>query len=67
MLKHVDAFIFLPRDPVPLETLIAFASWEHLNIHQKPSGLLNFNNFYDGLIAFINHGIKNHFISVSAK
>ena len=30
-------------------------------------GLLNVNNFYDGFIAFINHAIKNHFISVSVK
>ncbi|KAK9183238.1 hypothetical protein WN944_026388 [Citrus x changshan-huyou] len=35
MLKHADAFIFLPGDLVTLEALITFASWAHLNIHKK--------------------------------
>ncbi|KAH9781454.1 cytokinin riboside 5'-monophosphate phosphoribohydrolase [Citrus sinensis] len=36
MLNHADAFIFLPGDLATLEVLITFASWAHLNIHQKP-------------------------------
>ncbi|KAK9214515.1 hypothetical protein WN944_006508 [Citrus x changshan-huyou] len=35
MLKHVDAFIFLPGDLATLEALITFASRAHLNIHKK--------------------------------
>ena len=67
MLKHAKAFIFLLRDLTTLEALITFASWTHLNIHHKLISLLNANNFYDGLIAFINHVIKNHFISYTVK
>ena len=48
MLNHADAFIFLPWDLATLETLITLPSWPHLHIHQKPIGLLNVNNFYDG-------------------
>ncbi|KAK9189360.1 hypothetical protein WN943_017956 [Citrus x changshan-huyou] len=55
MLNHADAFIFLPGDLATLEALITLASWAHLHIHQKPIGLLNVNNFYDGFIAFLNH------------
>ncbi|KAK9195570.1 hypothetical protein WN943_003693 [Citrus x changshan-huyou] len=33
MLKHADAFIFLPGNLTTLEALIIFASWSHLNIH----------------------------------
>ena len=29
--------------------------------------MLNVNNFYDGLITFLNHAIKNYFIPPSAK
>ncbi|KAK9185181.1 hypothetical protein WN943_025535 [Citrus x changshan-huyou] len=58
MLNHADAFIFLPGDLATLEALITFASWAHLNIHKKLIGLLNVNNFYDGLITFLNHAIK---------
>ena len=50
-----------------LKALIIFASWAHLNIHKKPIGLLNVSNFYDDLLTFINHAIKNHFILISAK
>ena len=60
-------FIFLPGDLATLETLITLASWAHLHIHQKPIGLLNVNNFYDGFIAFLNHAIKNYFIHSHAK
>ncbi|KAK9222210.1 hypothetical protein WN944_010642 [Citrus x changshan-huyou] len=67
MLNHADAFIFLPGDLATLEALITLASWAHLHIHQKPIGLLNVNNFYDGFIAFLNHPIKNYFILFAAK
>ncbi|KAK9222039.1 hypothetical protein WN944_010470 [Citrus x changshan-huyou] len=67
MLNHADAFIFLPGDLATLEALITLASWAHLNIHQKPIGLLNVNNFYDGFIAFLNHAIKNYFIPSTGK
>ena len=58
---------FLLGNLATLETLITFISWTHLNIHKKSIGLLNINNFYDGLLTFINHAIKNHFILISAK
>ncbi|KAH9705550.1 hypothetical protein KPL70_011918 [Citrus sinensis] len=54
-------------DLATLETLITLASWAHLHIHQKPIGLLNVNNFYDGFIAFLNHAIKNYFIPANVK
>ena len=38
-----------------------------MNIHKKPIGLLNVNNFDDGLITFLNYAIKNYFIPPSAK
>ena len=67
MMNHADAFIFLLGDLATFEALITFASWAHLNIYKKPIGLLNVNNFYDGLLTFINHAIKNHFVPHSVK
>ena len=63
MLNHADSFIFLVGDLATIEVLITFVSWAHLNIHKKLIGLLNVDNFYDGLIAFFNHTIKSHFNS----
>ncbi|KAK9187834.1 hypothetical protein WN944_019233 [Citrus x changshan-huyou] len=57
----------LGRDLATLEALMTLASWAHLHIHQKPIGLLNVNNFYDGFIAFLNHAIKNYFIPSNVK
>ncbi|KAK9214457.1 hypothetical protein WN944_006449 [Citrus x changshan-huyou] len=59
--------LVVSRDLATFEALITFASWAHLNIHQKPIGLLNVTNFYDGLLTFINHAIKNHFVPHSLK
>ncbi|KAK9177955.1 hypothetical protein WN943_027145 [Citrus x changshan-huyou] len=67
ILNHVDTFIFIPGDLSTLEALITLTSWVYLNIHQKPIGLSNVNNFYDGFIAFLNHAIKNYFIPSTAK
>ena len=67
MLNDVDAFIFLPGDLATLEVLNSFTCWLHLDIHKKLIDLLNINNFYNGLITFLNHAIKNHFISFSTK
>ena len=46
ILNHTNAFIFLPGNLVTLKALITFASFTYLNIHRKPIGLLNVNNFY---------------------
>ena len=67
ILNHADTFIFLTGDLVTFKALITFASWAHLNIHKKLIDLLNVNNFYDGLLTFINHAIKNHFVPHSIK
>ena len=67
MIKHVDAFIFLSGDFATLEALITFASWPYFNIHHKFIGLLNVSNFYNGLITFNNHAIKNQLFHLQWK
>ena len=67
MLNYANVFIFLPENLVTLEALITFASWAHLNIHKKLIDLSNVNNFYDDLLTFINHAIKNQFVSYTVK
>ncbi|KAK9219212.1 hypothetical protein WN943_007853 [Citrus x changshan-huyou] len=67
IMNHADAFIFLSGDLATFEALITFASWAHLNIHKKTHQFVNVNNFYDGLLTFINHAIKNHFVPYPVK
>ncbi|XVF34645.1 hypothetical protein REPUB_Repub18cG0076700 [Reevesia pubescens] len=63
MIANVDAFIALPGGFGTLEEIFQIASWSQLNIHQKPIGILNVNGFYDSLFSFLDHAVKQKFIS----
>ena len=67
MLGKSDAFIALPGDYCTLEEIFEIVSWVQLNIHQKPIGLLNVNNFFDGLLSFLDHAVEQKFFKPFAK
>ena len=67
MLTNADAFIALPGGFGTLEEIFQIVSWAHLNIHQKPIGLLNVNNFFDSLFIFLDQAVEQGFISSSAR
>ena len=67
MLEKSDAFIALPGGYGTLEEIFQIVSWAQLNIHQKPIDLLNVNNFFDGLLSFLDHAVEQKFISHSAR
>lgn len=61
MTRLADAFIVLPGGLGTLEELFEVWNAAKINIHNKPIGILNINNFFDGLINFIEHTIKEGF------
>ena len=65
MFDHVDAFITLPGGLGTLEEIFHISFWAHLNIHQKPIGLLNVNGFYDNLLSFLDHVVEQNFLTSS--
>ena len=67
ILMNTDAFIALPGGFGTLEEIFGVASWAQLNIHQKPIGLLNVNNFFDPLIRFVDLAVEQNFISPTAR
>ncbi|KAF3457800.1 hypothetical protein FNV43_RR02460 [Rhamnella rubrinervis] len=67
MLEKSDAFIALPGGYGTLEKNFQMLSWSQLNIHRKLIGLLNVNNFFDGLLSFLNYAVEQNFISHSAR
>ena len=67
MLEKSDAFIALPGGFGTLEEVFQIISWAQLNIHNKPIGLLNVNNFFDGLLSFLDHAVEQKFIPPSAR
>ncbi|XVF01452.1 hypothetical protein REPUB_Repub04eG0090500 [Reevesia pubescens] len=62
MIANVDTFIALPDGFGTLEEIFQIVSLSHLNIHQKPIGILNVNDFYDSLFSFLDHAVEQRFI-----
>ena len=58
MSERADAFIALPGGFGTFEELFEVLAWHTLRIHQKPIVLLNINGFYDKLIDFLDHCIR---------
>ncbi|KAL6586165.1 Cytokinin-activating enzyme working in the direct activation pathway [Orobanche minor] len=67
MINNADAFITLPGGFGTLEELFHVGTRAQLNIHKKPTGLLNVNGFFDGLLTFINYSFEKDFIYERAK
>ena len=67
MLTKSNAFIALSGGYGTLEEISQIFSWAQLNIHQKPIGLLNVNNFFDGLLSFLDHTVEQKFIPHSVR
>ena len=65
MINHADAFIALPGGLGTLEDIITVASWANLDIHRKPTGLLNVNHFFDFLLVFLDDAKRLGFLSKS--
>ncbi|MBC2863371.1 LOG family protein [Klebsiella pneumoniae] len=49
------------------EELFQVISWARLNLHQKPIGLLNTNNFFDELLCFLDKVVDRGFLSQSTR
>jgi len=57
-----DGFIALPGGIGTLEELVEMLTWQQLGFHQKPVGLLNVDGFYDGLLRFLEHMVRQGFL-----
>ena len=57
-----DAFIALPGGLGTFEELFEIWTWAQLGFHQKPIGLLNTNGYFDHLLAFLDHAMREEFL-----
>lgn len=62
MARLSDGFIAMPGGLGTLEELFEMLTWSQLGLHEKPIGLLNVAGFYDGLITFASHLVKQGFV-----
>ena len=63
MAELSDAFVALPGGFGTLEEFCEALTWAQLGIHRKPCGLLNVEGFFDPLLSFFNHAVRERFVS----
>lgn len=56
-----DAFLTLPGGIGTLDELFEAWTWTQLGLHDKPSGLLNHQGYYDALIQFLDLTVSEGF------
>jgi uncharacterized protein (TIGR00730 family) len=62
MADLADAFAALPGGYGTGDELFEILTWAQLGIHGKPIGLLNTAGFFDPLLAWIDHTIREGFV-----
>ncbi len=63
MAKLSAGFITLPGGFGTLEECCEMLTWAQLKIHEKPCGILNCLGFFDGLLWFLDHQVKQGFVT----
>jgi uncharacterized protein (TIGR00730 family) len=58
-----DGFIALPGGIGTLEGFFEILTWGQLGIHSKPCGVLNVAGYFDGLTGFLDHAVKEGFLT----
>ena len=62
MAELSDGFISMPGGYGTLDELFEMITWTQLSIHSKPNALLNIDNYFNHLLAFIDTAVKSGFI-----
>jgi uncharacterized protein (TIGR00730 family) len=62
MADLADGFIAMPGGLGTLDEFFEVLTWTQLGIHQKPSGLLNVEGYFDTLLAFLDHAVAERFV-----
>jgi len=57
-----DAFIALPGGYGTIDEMVEILTWSQLGLNGKPCGILNVNGYFDHLLAFFDHAVKEGFV-----
>ena len=63
MAERSDAFLAMPGGIGTLEELFEVWTWQQLGYHDKPIGLLNVADYYQGLLQFMDHSVAHGFLA----
>ena len=62
MAELSDAFVALPGGIGTLEEIFEVWTWGQLGLHAKPFGFLNVAGYWDGLVSFLDHAVRERFV-----
>ncbi|MEM7581945.1 MAG: TIGR00730 family Rossman fold protein [Acidobacteriota bacterium] len=65
MYGQAEAVVALPGGIGTLDELFEAMTWNQLDIHAKPAGLLNVEGYFDPLIAMLERAVKQGFVGSS--
>jgi len=57
-----DAFLVFPGGMGTLDELFEITTWNQLGLHSKKIAILNINGYYDHLLGFLDHAVKQGLI-----
>ena len=63
MADMADGFVALPGGIGTMEGFFEILTWGQLGIHNKPYGVLNVVGYFDSLIGFLDHAVKEGFLT----
>ena len=62
MAELASGFIALPGGVGTIEETFEIFTWAQLGMHTKPCGLLNVAGYFDQLVAFLEHSVRERFL-----
>ncbi|SFM43920.1 TIGR00730 family Rossman fold protein [Variovorax sp. OV329] len=62
MAQRSDAFLALPGGIGTYEELFEIWTWRQLGYHDKPVGILNAAGYYDAMLEFLRHSVREAFM-----
>jgi len=62
MADLADGFVALPGGIGTLEEISEVLTWNQLHIHEKPCAFLNVAGYYDTLVLFLEHMVRQRFV-----
>jgi uncharacterized protein (TIGR00730 family) len=62
MADLADGFVALPGGYGTGDELFEILTWAQLGLHAKPIGLLNVSGFFDPLLAWLDHTVREGFV-----
>jgi uncharacterized protein (TIGR00730 family) len=57
-----DGFVALPGGFGTGDELFEILTWSQLGLHHKPIGLVNVAGFFDPLLAWLDHAVREEFL-----